>query len=359
MIDTLEKMSGKTHRAYGDSKMITRNLARIFFQNEDNSSVTISVKEEPVVKYNDLAFLSERNSIVFRAGDPPIWNRNELILPMSWRLFLNKIEHPGRDYSLQTIPTLSSAIDFDVRKNQPDFEAMVNKRLSQAIYAEEARELYKQVFGYSDYDVAQLDPDIYADSVMDIISARINADSGHDADDYVPDANVVAKTLPHTELNQEQIAEAKRIKSENQKFSKAIYAKGRLSRDDIAQFDQGGRILWISHSLDVPLSECFKSNRREFERDTAHFQVRDGNLYDANGRMLYISKAELSDAEASTISRGIYDRDIPVYSEDKVRPADVGGYIITDGFYRFLLQQDSWNAIAGGVIERAIAKHLE
>jgi hypothetical protein len=48
-----------------------------------------------------------------------------------------------------------------------------------------------------------------------------------------------------------------------------------------------------------------------------------------------------------------------VYSEDRVRPADVGGYVITDGFYRFLLQQDSWNAIAGGVIERAIAKHLE
>ena len=75
----------------------------------------MTTKEEPVIGYNDMAYISERNSIVFRAGDSPIWNRNATILPMSWRLFKNTIIQPGKDYSLQTIPTLSTAMDFDVR----------------------------------------------------------------------------------------------------------------------------------------------------------------------------------------------------------------------------------------------------
>ena len=102
-------------------------------QNEGKASYTMTTKEEPVIAYNDMAFISERNSIVFRAGDSPIWNRNETILPMSWRLFKNTIIHPGKDYSLQTIPTLSTAMDFDVRKNQPNFLRCLRKRMEQAI----------------------------------------------------------------------------------------------------------------------------------------------------------------------------------------------------------------------------------
>ena len=290
MIDTLEKMSGKTHRAYGDSKMVTRNLARVFMRNEDTSSVTISVKEEPVIKYNDLAFINERNSIVFRAGDPPIWNRNELVLPMSWRLFLNKIQHPGRDYTLQTIPTLSSAIDFDVRKNQPDFNSMVDKRLGQAMYAEEAMKAFRDVFGYNDYEIAQLDPDVYADSVMDIIAARLNTVQGRDVDDYNPRVDsdaIFGKAMPHTELNQEQIEEVKKRTEESKQYTKKIYAGGQLSRDEMVQFDEGGRMLSISHALDQVIIEAFKVNRRAFERDTRHFRMRDGNLYDAAGSAVW------------------------------------------------------------------------
>ena len=103
MIDTLQKMSGTTHRVYKDSKTVTRDAERLFMQNEGKVSYTMNVREEPVIKYNDMAFIDPRNSIVFRAGDSPVWNRNETILPMSWRLLhANPIKQPGKEYDLQT-----------------------------------------------------------------------------------------------------------------------------------------------------------------------------------------------------------------------------------------------------------------
>lgn len=95
MIETLEKMSGKTHRSYRDSKQISQDFDKVVGgKTEGRVSYTMTTKEEPLISYNDMAFLPPRNSIVFRAGDPPVWNRNETILPMSWRLFTNTIVHP-------------------------------------------------------------------------------------------------------------------------------------------------------------------------------------------------------------------------------------------------------------------------
>lgn len=125
MLDTLQKMSGLTHKAVKDSKTITQDIERIWMRTEGKASYTMSVKEFPVISYNDMAFISPQNSIVFRAGDSPVWNRNQTMLPMSWQLFANTIVQPGKKYTLQTIPTLSTAMEFDVRKNQPDFELML------------------------------------------------------------------------------------------------------------------------------------------------------------------------------------------------------------------------------------------
>ena len=99
MLDTLQKMSGTTHRSFRDSKTVTQDNERLFMQNKGEVTYTITTKEVPVISYNDMAFISERNSIVFRAGDSPVWNRNETILPMSWRLFTNTIVHDGHEYT--------------------------------------------------------------------------------------------------------------------------------------------------------------------------------------------------------------------------------------------------------------------
>src|SRR5699024_5058947 len=111
MLDTLEKMSGERHTVYMESKTVTQDKSQMVksMSVEGKASYTMSAKAEPVISYKDLAFLPERNSIVFRAGDPVVWNRNETILPMSWRMFQDTIEHPAHDYTLQTIPSMSSA----------------------------------------------------------------------------------------------------------------------------------------------------------------------------------------------------------------------------------------------------------
>ena len=62
---------------------------------EGKVSYTMNAKEEAVISFNDMMFISERNSMVIRAGDSPVWNRNETILPMSFRLFKDTIVHPG------------------------------------------------------------------------------------------------------------------------------------------------------------------------------------------------------------------------------------------------------------------------
>ena len=80
-------------------------------QTEGKVSYTMSVKEDPLISYNDMAYISERNSIVFRAGDPPIWNRNQTVLPMSYKLFENTISQPGKKYSLKSLPTMSTALE--------------------------------------------------------------------------------------------------------------------------------------------------------------------------------------------------------------------------------------------------------
>jgi hypothetical protein len=106
MLDTLQKMSGTTHKVFTNSKTITRDTEAVFQNisgNEGKVSYTMTAQEIPVISYNDMAFISERNSIVFRAGDSPIWNRNETILPMDWRLKQNNIKQPGKEYTFQTI----------------------------------------------------------------------------------------------------------------------------------------------------------------------------------------------------------------------------------------------------------------
>ena len=185
MLDTLQKMSGTTHKAFTNSKTITRDTERIWLQNEGKTSYTMTVQEVPVISYNDMAFISQRNSIVFRAGDSPIWNRNETILPMSWRLLQNTIKQPGHDYTFQTIPTLSSAKEFDRRKNQPDFGKMVDKRMAQAVASDNAKQAYQSIYGYSEWDIEQLDPDFYAAEIMEVINTSLSETvSEAEDDDY-------------------------------------------------------------------------------------------------------------------------------------------------------------------------------
>jgi type IV secretory pathway TraG/TraD family ATPase VirD4 len=363
MIDTLQKMSGTRHRAYTDSKTVTKDTERLIrgLQTEGKVSYTMSVKEEPVISYNDMAFISERNSIVFRAGDSPVWNRNETILPMSWRLFKDTIQHAGHDYTLQTIPTLSSALDFDVRLNQPDFTKMLAKRMAQAERAPEAKELYQAAYGYSDYDISRLDPDVYSDEVMGLIESmaweELGIDPGNleefDADAY--EASFMFNDDEFEENTEVLEATARRME-EMERMGQKIYAGSLISRDMLVNPDGSA----LKNTLDAEIVAAYKAARPHLERDTNHFSVgADGSLRSRDGRVTYISRIDESEAlrEAQKASRDDSSR---VFAEDDLT-GDLGTistFLVHGEFYEFLGGLDTWQGLAQGEFDREMSVQM-
>lgn len=363
MLDTLQKMSGTTHRTYTDSKTITRDMEKLWMKNEGKASFTMTTREEPVIKYNDMAFISERNSIIFRAGDSPIWNRNETILPMSWRLFQNTIVHPGHEYSLQTIPTLSSAKDFDVRKNQPDFDKMLNKRVAQAIAAKDACTVYQDVYGYTDYQISQLDPDDYANEIMTIINTSMRESVEEDVDipdDLSPDE--VAEALldgdieniaAQAEENVEQQQATAEAQTTYVAATTARFAGGMLSPSDL--WSIAGQPV---HSLDKTILQVYNDIKGDMWNDMNTFRVVNGNLCGVDGTVFIRSRAESS--SLATINEAAREGDTNVFAEGEIDEKELnsfGTYEVTDAFLRFLSQQPSWR-FADGKFERGMARAM-
>lgn len=359
MIDTLSKMSGITHITTVDGKTVTRDLERIAMKNEGKISYNVTTKERAVITYNDFAFISERNSIVLRAGDSPIWNRNETILPMSWRLFKDTIVQPGKDYSLQTIPTLSSAVEFDVRKNQPDFAKMLNKRMAQAFKAAEAKELYQTVYDYSDYDIEQLDPDNYADDIMDMINRALNDvtvdDDGveHMSDEELEWANQYdadeGDWYGSAEVNKEQLDATAEQEAKVQMAEVKLYAGKLLSKADLVS--ASGQ---PTHYFDKEIINAYIEVGGAMRRDTAYFTSRNGSLYSEDGKTSYIIKADDSETLA-TLREAAKNEESNVYAEEDLGNAKQlnNSYTVTDDFYQFLVSLNSWK-FANNEFERVM-----
>lgn len=362
MIETLQKMSGTTHRTYADGKTVQRDRSKLFNQIDSNQGITYSTKEIPVISYNDMAFISERNSIVFRAGDAPIWNRNEMILPMSWRLFSNTITHPGHDYSLQTIPTLSSAMEFDVRKNQPDFIKMLDKRMEQYCVAERAKQAYQDAYGYSDFEIAQLDPDIYADEIMAIINVYVrnqqDAANPQDAANFDHKGSNEDYIRQNGVQNTEQAAETRKAQAQMNEREKMIFANGMLSRDLLVQLAGGG----VNHSLDRYIAQAYTECKAEMMRDTDFFCVKQNSLYSCDGQTLYIGTVDSSGdlaklrAASKDPNTNVFDANDQPISEAQLQA--LGSFTITDGFYRFLASLDKWT-FAEGKFDAAMGRILQ
>lgn len=354
MIDTLQKMSGVRHVTYGDSKTVTVDKERLFMQNEGKVSIQYQTKEEPVISYNDFAFISERNSIVLRAGDSPVWNRNEMILPMSWRLFKNTIEHAGHSYSLQTIPTLSSALDFDIRKNQPNFAEMLEKRMKQAELSDQAKQLYMKVYGYTEADIARLDPDVYSDAVMDIINElienKMKSRDGSDDNDIDPSEYGY---FDDAEDNDEQIAATQKAAAQNAVYSRKIYAGGMLGKDDFV--DMGGS---VNHSWDTLISEVYHEVKSDMWRDNVTFMHDGDTLMSGVDGTVFIRKNE-DRHDCDAINKAAADPNSRCYSEQDVAKAGIhASYTPTDAFYKFLVSLDRWD-FAGGQFDREMARRMK
>ncbi|MFB7917074.1 type IV secretory system conjugative DNA transfer family protein [Streptomyces sp. NPDC056061] len=365
MIETLEKMSGTRHRSYINSKQISQDLGKVVGgKTEGRVSYTMNTEKEPLISYNDMAFISERNSMVFRAGDAPVWNRNETILPMAFKLLReNTIVHPGHDYSLQTIPTLSSAMQFDVRRNQPDFRAMLDKRMRQAFRAEDAKRLYQETYGYRDVDIERLDPDVYSDEVMEIIITMTALTEGRDPNAPVmvdPEDYEAASMLFSDEQfleNVEVVSEIAAQEAYRAERQRLVYAEGLISKEMLVNPDGSAKI----KSLDIEIGEAYKSTQVELERDHERFSVGgDGELRSADGSQTYISQVH-SDRYAEAVRRingQIFDDGSRVFAGEDVTEADVRSLStvkVHAAFYQYLASLPSWEVIADGVFDRAMA----
>lgn len=361
MIETLSKMSGKTHKARISSKTVTNDTKKLAQRNEGKVSYTMSTSEEQVISYNDLAFIAKRNSIVFRAGDSPIWNRNETILPMSWKLLGNPIIQPGHNYNFQTIPTLSSARDFDVRHNQPNFDEMLKKRMQQALLVKDVEKAYMDARNFDDHAISMLDPTDYSDDIMTIINRKLagrtfkptnrkgvvqEAGGGKSAKDKSVDDLVDQATT-----NDEQIAETKKAQSEVAKRSRKIFAKGMLSPNDLVDVAHHVR----GHVFDKQIIQAFRDCIGDFKDDRQHFIVTDdGSLKSAdNGNWFILAHSQSEAAKtAKLVNEKSQDKDSNVYADEDVNIPRT--YEVTDDFYRYLASLPDLTVLAHGAIDNTL-----
>lgn len=359
MIDTLVKMSGITHESYIDQKTITRDMEKLVLNNEGKASYTMTTREVPVIKANDLQFLPKSNSIVYRAGDAPIWNRNETILPMSWKLFEKEIGTGGQEYSLKTIPTLSTAMDFDVRKNQPDFTKMLEKRMAQVLKVKKAKKIYQSAYKYDDYDLTQLDPDEYSKDIMEILNDWIREEKTKEAKE---ETEVSPEKIDYGnssesdyEENKEVIQEVQAKTKLSEQRKKAIFAGNMLSPADLVSDD--GRI--VGRCFDKEIATVYEKILKYMWNDRINFYVLDGNLYSADQTKIFVIRNVAENIDE--INKAISDPGSRVFSEQEISEEELGAsgrYTITDDFYRWLANRPNWNNIANGLFEREMAKQI-
>ena len=285
------------------------------------------------------------NSIVFRAGDAPVWNRNETILPMSWRLFKDTIKKPGKEFSLQTIPTLSSAKDFDIRQNQPNFERMVEKRMQQAIDSISAIEDYKRGYNISnDDELSRLDPDVLSEDIMSIVfSSQMNNYGAIDFDsDDIPDGNFDEGfsdeyISDNTEVMQE-IERCQQIDSSKKEKKYCLFDNKYLFSDD--DFKEGVVSSVIEKALRDSTVAFNELGRR------GNFEIIDDKLY-GNGKQPFILCYEIKDkADVKHINDAGKDPASSVYNEGNIDGDTLrASYMVLPAFLDYLKSSPDWESL--------------
>ena len=396
MIETLSKMSGTKHETRTDSISIAKDMDKVALQTDGKVTYQRQTSEVPVISYNNLAFLPPRNSIVFSASNPPIWNRNETILPMSFALFKNTIKVPGKKFTLQTIPTLSAAKDFDVRLNQPNFFEMVEKRIVQAAVAGAADQIYRAAYDLDDFGMSRLDPDVSAREIMDIndviVGRRLydkmlakksaaeadalndelaeiygddlpmsqDVDPGMSLDDFDPEEMLAAEArqlMDDAETDEAVVAETRLYENRSKDWEIQRYAEGTVSRAMLVD-STGGVVL---KGLDAILASAFAKCGRDFVDDDVFALVDEDTLIDRHSQKVMIglrSSSEVS-SEMKALAEAGTDPQSSVHMEEEPDPDSMvalNRYWISPRFKRALAELDTWKGLADGRWDTTVAE---
>lgn len=344
MIDSLVKLSGITHNIRIETETVSINEAKMVNANDSVISVQKTLKEEPVLKFNDFLYISKspNSSIVFRAGDFPIWNRNNLALPMSWRLFQNQPEVLNRKFSLQTIPTLSTASEFDVRKNQPNFYKLLEKRVKQARLVPELIEKYQEMHEYSDYQMEMLDPDVFADEIMDAVNQCLEA-GGWDNEDENSDWTISAEENEYLEQFAKEIPDWEEMIGSNEKQ----YGNGTLSLNDI--YPQKVMDAVIAQKV---IAEAYKNSLGGFRHDD-NFVVKGENLYSVQGEPYVVQSKFLQKEDLSNVSDEHAHKKEAIENFEKESENE---FVVHEAFIKYLISLDDWKEIAKGQFDKEVEK---
>lgn len=377
MLTTLEGLSGKRHESRRDGKTVSVDESASNQGVDSKVSYNINTKEVPVITKNDMLFIDPNNAMVFSAGHMPIWSKNQLALPMSWRLEKDRFNDSRVDYSLVTVPTPVNTDSFDVRANQPNFIKMVSKRVLQARKVKDAIRNYKDVYHKTDDDISRLDPEDFAKTIMTAVNEMIAADSKartvQEQRDAVSESeaavdmdNIDTNMLVDMESQllsddlesnaqanpdlQKSLAENGRIFEKQQR---KVYADHQVSHSDLAN---------DRHALDNAIIKAYDELRGSFAQDDNFNVDTNNNLLSADTSTTYIESmignngyAKDVDAAKNAHKDGGSLKDIP--GEKASVADDLPPYEIKEAFIDFLLSRDTWAGLCHGKFDELVGRY--
>lgn len=400
MLQELSNLSGTTHHTYRDSRSLDYNNRHVVNRVSSKIHDTMAVKKVNVLSVNYLMNMPRFSQAVLGKGNP-IVSQNQDVMPMAYRLFRRQNE----PYTLSTIPSLADTAGFDILANQPDIYAMVNRRVRQAKMSKAVEYRYMRVHHLSKDQFNNLDANARARVIMKNVNAQLDyddkkykahkdANKGENSKDVQGASDLVNSIFSSESKNAnkdggsniplnnssdddnvfkqeatpaEDTLSAQQMSTEvhNQYISKR-YAKHSLSRQDLCFPEKGGMEANPSkpkHVQDALISEAYGDSINGFRKDKRFDVNSHGSLFlrNANGNPIPLVYSATDDnqwtqknnaierraEEGDKTGKGLKHTPGPL-DKDPNDDNSANRYHPTNAFYKFLVDQDSWQDIAGG-----------
>lgn len=124
---------------------------------------------------------------------------------------------------------------------------------------------------------------------------------------------------------------------------------GILSRDELVHYDRDGKPVEVNHAFDEAFVRTLRDHRDKFDADWTHFRIAYGGLFDASGRVPYILP------KPDIFHPGIDPSVVPGFEKVHVDGTD---WFVHERFIIWLASLDTWDDVAGGVLNEAVVDTL-
>lgn len=340
MLETLEKMGGHRHEAYTDSKTVTQDKRALFMPTDSKVSLTTTMREFPTITRNDLLMIPRNNAIVFGKGNP-IWSRNELAMPMAFKIHQNQLADGEERYALDTVPTISNTDEFDVILNKPNFTKMLKKRIAQARVANQVKDDYYVAHGLDKDETIRKNPDELARTLMEEVNVRARKlgtieDKGQ---------------TQNEEFNQHM----KEAINQKQKNEEKIYADNSLSLMQVMSVNEKG--FKVADSIKKAIIDSFVECTNEFEADNRFLITPDGSLL-LEGEFIITSLKQNAEVKADVEKLNRKSKGDVIPNPDQW--SNESAYRIENGFYEyaFMSKDNDWRNLFNAKFDKLCGDNI-